>query len=198
MAKAKVKKKKDKTIRNLLIFVVLFLIILVATVFNDILIIKSNKEETKEYSELYENLLEEEASLNSEVIKLQDPDYIARYAREKFMYTKDGELILKIVDGEILTNDELGEDSKEDKGFGTYAKTISNDLLYDLVQFTKKHISDRTDDILDAKFDINPKVYAGKNIACEFCQFKDICYMKEIDQKYLDKVDDLSFLGGEE
>ena len=116
MAKAKVKKKKDKTIRNLLIFVVLFLIILVATVFNDILIIKSNKEETKEYSELYENLLEEEASLNSEVIKLQDPDYIARYAREKFMYTKDGELILKIVDGEILTNEELGKDSKEDKG----------------------------------------------------------------------------------
>ena len=116
MAKAKVKKKKDKTIRNLLIFVVLFLVILVATVFNDILIIKSNKEETKEYSELYENLLEEEASLNSEVIKLQDPDYIARYAREKFMYTKDGELILKIVDGEILTNEELGKDSKEDKG----------------------------------------------------------------------------------
>ena len=86
----------------------------------------------------------------------------------------------------------------EEKGFGTYAKTISNDLLYDLIQFTKKHISEKTDDILDAKFDINPKVYAGKNIACEFCQFKDLCYMKEIDQKYLDKVDDLSFLGGEE
>ena len=38
----------------------------------------------------------------------------------------------------------------------------------------------------------------GKNIACEFCKFKDLCFMKEQDQKYLDKVEDLSFLGGEE
>ena len=86
----------------------------------------------------------------------------------------------------------------EEKGFGTYAKTISDNMLYDLVQYTKKHISEKTDDILDSKFDINPKVYAGKNIACDFCQFKDLCFMKEKDQKYLEKVDDLSFLGGEE
>ena len=85
----------------------------------------------------------------------------------------------------------------DEKGFGTYAKTISNDMLYDLVQYTKKHISEKTDDILESKFDINPKVYAGKNIACEFCNYKDICYMKEKDQKYLEKVEDLSFLGGD-
>lgn len=86
----------------------------------------------------------------------------------------------------------------EEKGFGTYAKTISNDMLYDLVKYTKKHISDTTDEIISANFDINPKVYAGKNIACDFCNFKDLCFMKEKDQKYLDKVEDLSFLGGEE
>lgn len=86
----------------------------------------------------------------------------------------------------------------EEKGFGTYAKTISNDMLYDLVQYTKKHISNKTDDILASNFDINPKVYAGKNIACEFCGFKDICFTKEKDQQYLDKVEDLSFLGGDE
>ena len=85
----------------------------------------------------------------------------------------------------------------DEKGFGTYAKTISNDMLYDLVQYTKKHISEKTDGILESKFDINPKVYAGKNIACEFCNYKDICYMKEKDQKYLEKVEDLSFLGGD-
>ena len=28
--------------------------------------------------------------------KLQDPDYIARYAREKYFYSKDGEFILQI------------------------------------------------------------------------------------------------------
>ena len=86
----------------------------------------------------------------------------------------------------------------EDKGFGTYAKTISDSNLYDLVQYTKKHISNKTDEILESNFEINPKVYAGKNIACEFCKFKDLCFMQEQDQKYLSKVDDLSFLGGEE
>ena len=86
----------------------------------------------------------------------------------------------------------------EEKGFGTYAKTISDETLFDLVKYTKDHISKKTDDILASKFDINPKVYAGKNIACEFCQFKDLCFMKEKDQEYLEKVEDLSFLGGEE
>ena len=43
-------------------------------------------------------LLEEEAALSSQVIKLQDPEYRARYARENQMYTKDGETILIIID----------------------------------------------------------------------------------------------------
>ncbi len=86
----------------------------------------------------------------------------------------------------------------DEKGFGTYAKTINDDLLYNLVKYTKEHISTKTDDIINSKFDINPKVYAGKNIACEFCQFKDLCFTKEQDQVYLEKVEDLSFLGGEE
>ena len=85
-----------------------------------------------------------------------------------------------------------------EKGFGTNAKTISDETLYNLVKYTQKHISDKPDDILNSNFDINPKVYAGKNISCEFCNFKDLCFMKEKDQKYLEKVEDLSFLGGEE
>ena len=86
----------------------------------------------------------------------------------------------------------------DDKGFGSYAKTISDNTLYDLVKYTKNHISERTDAILSSDFKINPKVYAGKNISCEFCNFKDLCFMQEKDQEYLEKVDDLSFLGGEE
>ena len=111
MNKAKSKKstvkKKDNTIKYLITFIVLFSIVLIATVYSDIRSITQNVSETKEYNRLYEELLEEEASLNSEVIKLQDPEYVARYAREKFMYTKDGELILKIVDGKVLTTEDV-------------------------------------------------------------------------------------------
>lgn len=87
---------------------------------------------------------------------------------------------------------------KEDEGFGTYSKTMSSDTLLDLVKYTKKHIEDKTDEILESDFQINPKFYAGKNVSCEFCSFKDLCFMKEADLNYLDKVEDLSFLGGEE
>lgn len=57
-----------------------------------------NKKETKELEEKYEKLLTDKKILESDVIKLQDPDYVAKYAREKYLYSKDGELIIKIID----------------------------------------------------------------------------------------------------
>lgn len=86
----------------------------------------------------------------------------------------------------------------EEKGFGTYTKLMNDDILQGMVEYTRKYIDKTTDKILDSKFDINPKFYNGKNESCEFCQFKDICFMQEKDIKYLSKVEDLTFLGGEE
>lgn len=54
------------------------------------------KKEQKELSGTLVSLKEEEETLKSEVNKLQDPDYIAKYAREKFMYSGDGEYIIRI------------------------------------------------------------------------------------------------------
>lgn len=56
----------------------------------------TNYQEKRTLEEDYNKLLEEEATLNSNVIKLQDPDYIARFAREKYLYSKNGEIIIKI------------------------------------------------------------------------------------------------------
>lgn len=44
----------------------------------------------------YEEALAKEEILNDEVNKLQDPEYVAKYAREKHMYTKEGELIIRV------------------------------------------------------------------------------------------------------
>lgn len=52
-----------------------------------------------EKSELEQKLLDlqdEEKALKLDAEKLQDPDYVARYAREKYLYSKDGEFIIKI------------------------------------------------------------------------------------------------------
>ncbi len=42
------------------------------------------------------SLQEKEEELKVDANKLQNPDYIARYAREKYLYSKDGEIILQI------------------------------------------------------------------------------------------------------
>lgn len=109
--KASTKKKDKNRVAFLLVSVVLFLVILVSTVFNDVRQIYNNKKETESLAIQYKELLEEEASLNSEVIKLQDSDYVARYAREKFLYTLDGEKILTIIDSN--NNEEVDETKNE-------------------------------------------------------------------------------------
>lgn len=104
--KKKTSKKEKRRIAFLLSSVVIFIIVLISTVFSDWSQIIENKRQTTELKNEYNMLLEEEASLNSEVIKLQDPNYVARYAREKYMYTKDGETILKIIDGKVVSSEE--------------------------------------------------------------------------------------------
>lgn len=56
-------------------------------------------EKYKEKNTLEEELTvlkEKEEELSVDANKLQNPEYIARYAREKYLYSKDGEIILQI------------------------------------------------------------------------------------------------------
>ena len=45
-------------------------------------------------------LKQKEEKLNSDVEKLKNPEYVARYLREKFLYSKEGEYIIRIPKGE--------------------------------------------------------------------------------------------------
>ena len=55
-------------------------------------------QEKKELSKELTSLKEKEEELQADAKKLQNPDYIARYAREKYSYSKDGEYVLQIPD----------------------------------------------------------------------------------------------------
>ena len=60
---------------------------------------KKIKEKEKEEDMLVRELAslkDEEEKLESEISRLQDPEYLARYAREKYFYSKDDELIIRI------------------------------------------------------------------------------------------------------
>lgn len=54
------------------------------------------KKEEHKLNELMEELKEEEKDKKTEIEKLNDPDYIARYVRENYSYSKNGEYIIKI------------------------------------------------------------------------------------------------------
>ena len=60
-------------------------------------IIEINNEKRMLEDELI-SLKDKENELNTDIKKLRDPDYVARYVREKYMYSKDGELIIRIPD----------------------------------------------------------------------------------------------------
>lgn len=89
--------KKDK--RRLLVLFCVFIPLLLYFMCNMTkywIQIFSNIKEKKELEIAYNKILEEEENLKNDIVKLQDEEYVARYAREKFLYSKDGELIIKI------------------------------------------------------------------------------------------------------
>ena len=74
------------------------------------------------------------------------------------------------------------------KGFYYYSKMINDeeiDILYNVVD---SKIKEASKDILDSKFDINPKEMNNENIGCSFCKYKDICFMKPKDAVTLKEI----------
>ena len=143
----------------------------------------------------YQNILFNYPTWSKDIEKVKKDQYLLQG------YSTDDISILSRFDSTYEKSEYIKSMSyNEEKGFGTYAtkKVLSNDILYDLLDYTKNYISKETDNILSADFTINPKVYSNVNISCAFCSFKDICYMKEKDLVYLEKQNDLSFLGGDE
>lgn len=94
------KKKITKKVKRRLFlqtFCLFFLIgAFIFSVFSDWTKILQNKRKINNLNTKYTTILEEEEALNSEITKLQDPDYVARYAREKYMYSLPDEVIIRI------------------------------------------------------------------------------------------------------
>lgn len=99
MKKGKTRVSMKKNVKRLLVFgffsvfVIVFVFVSVYNIINQIV------DKYKEADELEKKLAAlslEEEELNNEINRLQDKDYLARYAREKYFYSKSGELIIRI------------------------------------------------------------------------------------------------------
>lgn len=109
MAKRKVPKSSKK---RLLILGPLSIVIIGCFVFNlfyNGYKLYSLKKEEKKLNEDLIELKREAKILNAEIGKLKDPEYIAKYAREKFSYSKDGEYIIKVNNDEEKKDDDKFE-----------------------------------------------------------------------------------------
>ena len=90
---------KVKTRRRILVLGLTSIFIIVAMTFTIgkyWIEIFEKYQEKKALEEELTQLKEKEEELKVDANKLQNPDYIARYAREKYLYSKEGEYILQI------------------------------------------------------------------------------------------------------
>jgi cell division protein DivIC len=93
--------KRKKIRRNFVIITLIYLVLgflLMQTVVKTAYELYTKSKEKREFQEELSVLKEKEDELKGQVNKLQDPDYIARYAREKYLYSKAGEIIIRIPD----------------------------------------------------------------------------------------------------
>ena len=95
-------KKKRKASKHKIRFFVAFLVFSGITIalgynlFSNVKNICEMKAEKKQLEERITLLEKEKDVLESDILKLKDPDYIAKYVREKYLYSKDGEVILRM------------------------------------------------------------------------------------------------------
>lgn len=96
---ARKKRKAKKSVKRLLFFGLASIAIIIGTTYTIgkyWIEIYGKYQEKKKLKNKLVALKEKEDELQVDADKLQDPDYIARYAREKYSYSKDGEIILRI------------------------------------------------------------------------------------------------------
>ena len=74
------------------------------------------------------------------------------------------------------------------KGFYAYSKIINDEEIDILNKVVETKIKEASMNILDSKFDINPKEMNNEIIGCKFCKYKDICFMKPKDTVTLKEV----------
>lgn len=79
-------------------------------------------------------------------------------------------------------------------GFYNYSKVLSKEQIDALKKLVEIKINSAKKDILDAKFDINPKKIGKELKGCEYCPYHELCYKKCEDIIELKEYNDLSFL----
>ena len=109
-------------------------------------------------------------------------------------YSIDNPEILELFDKTYQDSNLIKSLKMGNSGFYAYSKVLNKETIDKIINLVDKKIDEASFNILNNKFDINPKYINGKNVSCEFCKYKDICFKKNEDIVYLKEYKDLEFL----
>ena len=99
MKKCKKRKYSVKTKSRMFIIFIMFGTVISTlgyTLFNNLYQINQLNKEKKQLEEKLFSLNDEQEVLQADIERLSDPEYIAKFVREKYLYSKKGELIIRI------------------------------------------------------------------------------------------------------
>ena len=94
----KLSKKTKIRVTILVIGLIITCVFCVSSSFSYITQIIKTKNQINDLKLTYNQKLDDEEELKDEINRLQDPEYMAKYAREKYLYSKKDEIIIKIED----------------------------------------------------------------------------------------------------
>lgn len=103
-------------------------------------------------------------------------------------YSNSDTEILEKVDSSYMDSSVIKSLKTGNNGFYAYSKVINDEEINILSSIVENKIDEAYKNILDGKFDINPKEISNKLIGCTFCKYKDICYMKPKDVVTLKEI----------
>lgn len=94
-----VKRKKKLLIRRLTVFFIfagIITFISAKTLHSQSKLMEAKQEQLDALQKEYKNIEKQQSILQDEIIKLQDDEYIGKYARQEFFLSDDGEIIFSI------------------------------------------------------------------------------------------------------
>ena len=103
-------------------------------------------------------------------------------------YTTDDKIILSYLDEDYETDSFVkGLSIKKDGELSSRSKVLSDSEVEDIMNSIHKALDKSLKIIDNNDFAIAPKIINNKNISCEFCPFKEVCFVSASDYVYLDK-----------
>ena len=103
-------------------------------------------------------------------------------------YTTDDKVIISYLDEDYETDSFVkGLSVKKDGELSSRSKVLSESELNDILKKIDNALEKCLNIIDNNDFKIAPKIINNKNISCEFCTFKEVCFVSPSDYVYLDK-----------